>query len=143
MNALRLPSNPKDIGPFLRMVRVRLGITQESLVAAGVGRQSTISYFENGHTEPQLFTVVAYLTAIGCVLDVSQASGEPFPDLLATPTGTLRSKVYVPRPRASSYPRRKPTTPKRSTAPRIYPKNQYGRCLGCFTTHPEGQEQCS
>jgi transcriptional regulator with XRE-family HTH domain len=115
---ITLPANPREIGPNLRALRLRLGFTQESLVKAGVGSQSTLSALENGIKMPLFHTVIDYLTAIGCVLAVTREDGEAFPS---------------PSPRRRVVAEPAPAEPE--PAPLIHGKTSTGRCLGCFTVH--------
>lgn len=98
MKAVALPPAPKDVGPFLRALRVQLGIKQGEVCFATGSSQSVISALENGHTAPMFITVMAYLRAIGCTLNISLASGEDMPEVRPTKAGSPRVKVYVPRP---------------------------------------------
>ena len=62
---LRIPREPRLVGPALKNLRHLLGVTQMELVAKGVGNQGVISALENGHTMPLLPTVNAYLNGLG------------------------------------------------------------------------------
>ncbi|MET0416575.1 MAG: helix-turn-helix domain-containing protein [Actinoplanes sp.] len=62
---IELPKEPRLIGPALANLRKMLGVTQDELVARGVGNQGVISALENGHTMPLMVTVMAYLSALG------------------------------------------------------------------------------
>jgi transcriptional regulator with XRE-family HTH domain len=122
MRTVTLPTKPMDVGPFLRSLRVQLGIKQMDVCYATGSSQSVISSLENGHTAPMFTTVMAYLRAIGCTLEVGLTTGAEMPDTRPTKAGTLRNKVFVPRPH-----KRKKEPPKTTT--------NTGRCLRCFTTH--------
>jgi predicted transcriptional regulator len=73
---IRFPKDPRQLGPALAEYRRMLGVTQDDLVNAGVGNQGVISALENGHTIPQVPTVMAYLDALGGF----ELAGARFPD---------------------------------------------------------------
>jgi transcriptional regulator with XRE-family HTH domain len=125
--SITLPSKPREVGPALRKLRVRLGINQARLVAAGVGSPGSISALENAHKMPMLSTVLAYLDVLGCRLEIQRVDGSEIPE------GWDRTRVVAnarePRqPRPESRPIGVPTcdSGQRTTT---------GRCLACFTIH--------
>lgn len=142
----RLPADPAEVGPALKQLRIRLGVKQQAIVDAGVGSQSTISCLENGHKSPLMVTVLGYLAVLECALDVSPLNGEEIPEARGTKAGTPRGKVYVPRPAKRLkrvYRKPKVALPDGPNSGRPSPgTTATGRCLGCFTVHPAGQELC-
>lgn len=133
-----LPVDSTKIGPFLRDLRKRLGVKQADLVTAGVGTQGTISALENGHKMPLFPTVIAYLGALGCVLGVVRADGEPIPDQPPV-------KPRAPR-KPDTRDRRGRVRPSRARSRTLtrtmdYGVTSTGRCLQCFHVH-DGDRGC-